>query len=132
MGNKANNPTPLRPYGERVINAPLVQMDLQKFIDQIRAEVTWKESDHNSITVFKSDILRIVLIGIHKNKTLKEHKAATDISVQVLEGWVKFSIADQVVELKKGQMVSLHSGIPHSIEAQEESFILLTLSGLCK
>ncbi|MBK5269808.1 MAG: hypothetical protein JJE22_02220, partial [Bacteroidia bacterium] len=65
MKSKSNEATALRPEGDRVLNAPLVEMDLNKFIAQLKQETTWADSDRNSITVFKSDNMTIVLIGMH-------------------------------------------------------------------
>jgi hypothetical protein len=53
MESKSNEATPQRPEGARLLNAPLVEMDLNGFIAQIKAESTWAESDHNAITIFK-------------------------------------------------------------------------------
>ncbi len=50
MQNKSNDATPQRPEEERPLNAPLVEMNLYQFIDQIKSETTWAESDRNSIT----------------------------------------------------------------------------------
>lgn len=132
MENKSNDATPLRPQGERVLNAALVEMDLNKFINQIREETTWNDSDHNSITIFKSDTLRIVLIGLHEKSILKTHTANAIISVQVLEGAIKFTAEQQVVSLTKGQMVALQPKVQHSVEAETESFFLLTVAALAK
>jgi len=38
MENKSNEATALRPEGDRVLNAPLVEMDLNKFMQQIKAD----------------------------------------------------------------------------------------------
>lgn len=128
MENKSNEATPQRPEGDRMLNAPLVEMNLNKFITQITKETTWAESDHNSITLFKSDSLRIVLLGLHENAELKTHTANGTISVQVLEGKISFTTEQQTVVLEKGQMIALHEKIPHSVLAIKESFFLLTLA----
>lgn len=120
--------TPLRPEGERILNASLVEMDLNQFIKQIKEETTWKESDHNSITIFKSEHLRIVLIGMHQGAELKTHTTNATISVQALEGKIQFTAEEQTIELSKGQMLALHAKIPHSVKALEESFFLLSLN----
>jgi quercetin dioxygenase-like cupin family protein len=119
--------TPLRPEGDRVLDAPWVEMDLNNFIVQIKNEVTWATTDHNSITVFKSDNTTVVLIGIHQNAELKKHKAYGDIHVQVLEGKINFCTEQQTASLKKGQMLALKADIPHSVLALEDSFFLLTV-----
>jgi quercetin dioxygenase-like cupin family protein len=126
MENKYNEATPLRPEGDRVLNAPLVEMDLNQFISQVKEEATWADSDKNSITIFKSAKLTIVLIGLHKDAELKTHTADGDITVQVLEGKIQFFTEAQNTYLQKGQMIALHANIPHSVLAKEESFFLLT------
>ncbi len=125
--NKSNEATALRPEGDRILDAPLVEMDLNNFIVQIKDEITWATTDHNSITIFKSDNTTVVLIGLHKNTELKRHKAYGDIHVQVLEGKINFCTEQQTVSLQKGQMIALKADIPHSVRALEESFFLLTL-----
>jgi len=124
---KSNEATTLRPDGNRIIDAEMVKMDLHKSITQLKSETTWAENDKNSVTLLKSDTIRIVLIGLHKNAVLKPHKAIGAISVQVIEGTIDFITENQNIILEKGQMVSLQPNISHSVVAHSESFILLTL-----
>jgi quercetin dioxygenase-like cupin family protein len=125
--NRANEATALRPEGDRILDAPLVEMDLNNFIGQIKDEITWATSDRNSITIFKSDNTTVVLIGLHQNAELKKHNAYGDIHVQVLEGKINFCTEQQTVSLNKGQMIALKADIPHSVLALEDSFFLLTV-----
>ena len=128
MDEKYNEATTQRPQGDRTVDAPLVSIDLGSFIEQIRNEKTWEDSDRNAITVFKTNGMRIVLIALHKNAELARHTANGIISVQVLEGQMIFTTDQQSVELSKGQLLTLHQGIPHSIVAIEETVFLLTLT----
>ena len=127
MEDKSNEATTLRPEGERMLNARLVEIDLNKFIAELKQESSWADSDRNSITVFKSNTSTIVLIGLHKNAELKEHTSIGNISVQVLEGEINFVAEQQTLSLAKGQMITLEANIPHSVTAMKESFFLLTL-----
>ena len=128
MDEKYNEATAQRPQGDRTVDAPLVSIDLGSFIEQIRNEKTWEDSDRNAITVFKTNGMRIVLIALHKNAELARHTANGIISVQVLEGQMIFTTDQQSVELSKGQLLTLHQGIPHSIVAIVETVFLLTLT----
>ena len=128
MDEKYNEATAQRPQGDRTVDAPLISIDLGSFIEQIRNEKTWEDSDRNAITVFKTNGMRIVLIALHKNAELARHTANGIISVQVLEGQMIFTTDQQSVELSKGQLLTLHQGIPHSIVAIEETVFLLTLT----
>ncbi|RYZ22215.1 MAG: hypothetical protein EOP49_46645 [Sphingobacteriales bacterium] len=128
MEQKSNESTPNRPEGSRVLDANLVEMDLNGFIQKLRTEPAWISGDRNTVTVFKSESMRIVLLGLHQGAELKSHKANGVISVQVLEGQVEFSTDLQTCLLGKGQMIALHENIMHSVQARVESFFLLTLS----
>ena len=127
MENKSNDATPQRPDGERILNAPLVQMNLEEFIKQIKSETTWADSDRNSVTLFKSETMRIMLIGLHENAELKPHKANGVISVQVIEGKIEFTAEEQITHLEQRQMIALQENIIHSVKALTESFFILTL-----
>jgi len=128
MENQSNDATPQRPDGERILNATLVEMNLNEFIRQIKSETTWADSDRNSLTIFKSETMRIVIIGLHENAELKPHKANGVISVQVLEGKIEFTAEQQSTQIEKGQMIALQENITHSVRALTESFFLLTLA----
>ncbi|MCC2600647.1 cupin domain-containing protein [Sphingobacterium sp. FBM7-1] len=127
MENKSNEATPQRPEGDRTLNAPLVEMNVVDFIQKVKEEPTWQESERNSITIFKSDAMTIVLIGLHAQAELKPHKANGTISVQVLEGKITFATEYERAEIEKGQMIALQPNITHSVVATTESFFLLTL-----
>jgi len=128
MEEKYNDSTEQRPDGVRSIDAKLVAINLPLFMEQIKQESTWKESDRNAMTVFKTDGMRIVLIALHEGAEMTKHTANGLISVQVLEGQLQFSTDHQSVELSNGQMLALHERIPHSVLAKKETIFLLTLT----
>lgn len=124
---KSNDSTPLRPEGRRELDASMITMDLFLLIAQIKEEESYKNGDRNAITIFKSDGMRIVLIALHEGAEMKTHKAPGIISVQVLEGHIIFTTAQETTERTAGQMLALHAEIPHSVIAKTESVFLLTL-----
>jgi quercetin dioxygenase-like cupin family protein len=128
MEEKFNKATTLRPEGERTMDAALVKIDIPSFIENIRNEKQWKDSNRNAITVFKTNGLRIVLMALHKDAEMTEHSADGLISIQMLEGRMIFKTGEKAIELTKGQMLALHEGIPHSVVAKEETIFLLTLT----
>ena len=130
MEDKSNDPTPQRPEPEagRPLDAPLLVFDLPALLAQVRQEPAYRTSDRNSLTVFKTDGMRIVLLALHAGAELKTHTAPGIISVQVLEGRLMFLTAEQATELAQGQLLTLHAGIPHSVTAVTEAVFLLTLA----
>lgn len=127
MDYKSNKATALRPDGDRTLNAPLVEIDLNKFISQVKSETTWQDSDRNSITVFKSEKKTIVLVGMHAGATMDKHISEGEITIEVLAGRINFESSEKTISLGQGNMIALQAGIEHSVTAGEESFFLLTL-----
>ena len=127
MEEKFNEATSQRSQ-DHLLDAPLVSIDIPALTAQLKQEPTWKESDRNSITVFKTNGMRIVLIGLRAGAEMAKHTANGHISLQVLEGQIKFTTADKSVELSKGLMLVLHQSIPHSVLAIKETIFLLTLT----
>lgn len=126
MSEKSNDPTPQRPEGSRQLDAPMVTIDLNKLILQIKQEQGWKEKDRNAITVYKTQGMSLVLMALKEGAELKKHLAQGIITVQVLEGKIRFTTDEKEVERSKGQMLALHEKIPHSVLALEEAVFLLT------
>ncbi len=127
MEEKFNEATPQRTQ-DHLLDAPLVSINIPAFIDQLKQESAWKESDRNTITVFKTYGLCIVLIGLHEGAEMTKHTANGHISVHVLEGELKFITDEKSVELSIGEMLALHERIPHGVLAIEDTVFLLTLT----
>jgi hypothetical protein len=100
MEMRSNESTPQRPNGDRILNAPLVEADLNAFMEQIKSEETWIKNDRNAVAIFKSDTLRIVLMGLHPKAELKPYKTKGAISVQVLKGEIRFITEEKSVLMK--------------------------------
>ncbi len=124
---KFNEATPQRPQGDRLLNAPLVLLDLPAALLQIKEEQAWETSDRNAITLFKSDAMRMVMIALHPGAEMKTHTAPGTISVQVLQGQIEFTVAEEPHQRSTGQALTLQGGIPHSVTPLEDSVVLLTL-----
>lgn len=128
MDIKTNQSTDLRPEGDRVLDAPMVEINLKRFIETIKSEESWKTGDRNSITVYKTDGMRIVLIAMHEGAIMPKHTAPGVISVHVLEGAINFITDERTVEITEGKMVTLHTRIPHTVAALKETVFLLTMA----
>ena len=60
---------------------------------------------------------------------MNEHRAEARISIQALVGKIRLHLPEQEpLELSAGQLLALDCGMPHDVEALEESAFLLTVS----
>jgi quercetin dioxygenase-like cupin family protein len=123
---KYTDATRNRPEGDRVIDAPFVFTDLEKYSEQLKKEDAWKKSDRNSITVYKPEGMTVVLTCLHKQAEIKDNVIDGLLTLLVLDGTIEFSIDDYSQTLKKHQLMTLHAGIVHTIHAKTETTLLLT------
>ncbi len=103
------------------------QLDLAQ--EMLNSEQTkpW-QAGHTARTLFKKSDFRLVLISMEKGSVLKEHHADGTISVQVLNGSVRFTAQGEAHTLQTHSLLALGASIKHEVEALEDSAFLLTLA----
>ena len=122
-----NNPQTGREHEVGILAAPLLTLDLNREIEQLRSEGRW-QSGHTARTIAKYPDLRVVLIVMKAGGRLEKHRAVGRISVHTLDGRIRFNTADRSVELAVGQMLTLEGGIPHDVDGIIDSAFLLTIA----
>ena len=127
MEERYNEATINRPEGDRPIDSPAVLVDLPSFIDQIKNEKAWDENDRNSITVFKSNKMRILVGAMHKYAEMQTEHPDNIFSIQVIKGKLNVHTSEKVIEVGKDQVLALHEHIPYKIEAVKKTTFLLTV-----
>ncbi|PVY39463.1 cupin domain-containing protein [Pontibacter virosus] len=108
----------------------LLTTDLTTLAQVLKEEENWQKSGRGSRTVLKSETLRILLNVMQAGTEIKPHQAPGPISVQVMEGRIRFNTQEESMELAIGQMLTLPAHVRHSVEALEEATFLLTVSPL--
>jgi quercetin dioxygenase-like cupin family protein len=117
-----------KPESERPLHVALQTFDLQKTAQQLRNEPTWA-TGRNAITLRKARGLQVVLLAMQAGDRLHDHQAAGPITLHVISGKIRFTTADQQVELAPQMVVALDDKITHAVEALEEAVCLLTIGG---
>jgi quercetin dioxygenase-like cupin family protein len=110
------------------LTAPLMDFNLAEETAQLHDEEAWLRTGRNSKTLVKQPDFRIVLIALQKGGHIEEHSADARISIYTLSGNVKLQLPEQTVDLPGGHLLVLDRALEHSLEALEESAILLTIS----
>ena len=105
--------------------APFLEFDLPAEIHRLKAETTWS-TGQNARTLVKYDDLRVVLIALRANARMPEHKTeGTDLDPP---GHIQVKAAGRTFSLRPGGLLALDQGLPHDVEAMEESVWLLTIA----
>ena len=107
--------------------APYLEFDLAGELEQLRREPEWK-AGHNARTLVKHDDFRIVLIAVQAQAHVPEHQTAGRISIQTVSGRIQVRAQGRTFAMPAGSLLALDQGLPHEIEALEESAFLLTIA----
>jgi quercetin dioxygenase-like cupin family protein len=105
----------------------LTAQDLGAIASQIRLEAPYQRGGHGAHTVLREDDLRVVVLALKAGAVIPEHQAQATGSLQVIAGRVRLLFAARGVELSTGQLIAIEHGARHSVEALEESALVLTL-----
>lgn len=107
--------------------APHLEFELAAEIEKLRREPAY-ESGRNAKTMVKYEDFRVVLTAIKGGARIHEHHSAGRISVQTVAGHVRMRALDREFDLPQGGMLVLDRGVPHDVEAVEDSAFLLTVA----
>ena len=107
--------------------APFLEFDLPAEVHRLRAETAWS-TGQNAKTLIKYDDFRVVLTALQAHMRIPAHKTEGRISVHVLSGHIQLKASGRTFSLRPGGLLALDRGIPHEIEALEESAFLLTIA----
>jgi quercetin dioxygenase-like cupin family protein len=102
-------------------------LDLGQVVTEMHGEAA-PEQSRGSITLVKEGGLSLVLTHLHEGALLHEHAAPGATTIQVLDGHVRMQVGDESVEVKAGRLMAFNAGVRHSVEALEDSTLLLTLA----
>jgi quercetin dioxygenase-like cupin family protein len=101
--------------------------DIAPIAAEMRAEGVYDRDGHTARTLVRETDLRVVLVVMKGGGIIKEHRANETASIHVLSGHVCVRLRDRSVDLPIGRVLVLERGLPHNVEATEESAFLLTL-----
>ena len=111
------------------LTKPLLEFDLPAEIRQLQQQESWQRgTGRSSKALVKYPDFRIVLVAMQAGSLMKEHRAEGRISIQTLQGRVRFTMPEKEVEVAAGQLLVLDHGIPHDVKALQESAFLLTIA----
>ena len=107
--------------------APFLEFDLIRELEQLHGERDWNRGQ-NAKTLVKHDDFRVVLIALKARARLPEHQTKGRISIQTVAGHIVVRAQGRTFELPTGSLLALDQGLPHDVEALEESAFLLTIA----
>ena len=95
-------------------------------VARLRAKLESSSADREAVSLVKDYGLNVMLMVLKKGARLHEHHTKGPVTVHVVAGRVSLVAADTPHEIAAGGILALDREIPHSVDALEESVLLLT------
>jgi quercetin dioxygenase-like cupin family protein len=106
-----------------------VTVDVEAEIGRLKSEPAWASGDRHGTSLVKGDGINVALMLLKKGAKLQEHHTRAPITAHVLEGRINFIASGKTHLLTAGMLLALDRAIAHSVEALEESALVLTVGG---
>ncbi len=90
--------------------------------------LVFNEDKPNISVLFETETTKEIRILMKKGQVMKEHKTPYPIAVELYSGAITFGVNGAMHNIKAGALLALEGGVPHNLEAVEDSIIRLTLS----
>ncbi len=114
-------------YNDRLMSQSMVAVKLHRLVDGLKLNLQESGNNLNSIVLSRRLDKKIVLVALNEAVEVESVQADDSVTIQLIEGQVRFQAKKQLVVLRKGQLLKVSEKIPYSLTAMEESVIMLTV-----
>ena len=94
----------------------------------IYKDIIYKDTGPAITVLFQTDATKEVRIVFKQGQHMKEHQTPYPITVAMVDGELDFGVDGGVLNLVKGDLLSLDGGVPHDLLAKSDCMVRLTLS----
>ena len=102
--------------------------DLPSLIETMKQSYTWENGELNALVLLNSPEKKIILTAMQKGTEILSFQSNDSITVQIIEGKLKFHVRKDSVTLDEGQLMTLDEHLKYRLTTEEETVFLLTIS----
>jgi quercetin dioxygenase-like cupin family protein len=84
-------------------------------------------STAQTTTLVKTESIEVIRLVLPAGKEIAPHEVPGEITLQCLEGKVRVQTGDSATDLAAGELIYVSGSEPHSLHADENSSLLLTI-----
>jgi len=100
---------------------------MQKF--NLTELIEYNDSKFNPKVLVNEPEYRMVLLNLRKGQSVPEHSNQAVVTVYALVGHITFYEGSESCELRAGEVVRIDAGLPHHLEAHEDSALYVLAAG---
>lgn len=91
-------------------------------------ELAYKDTGPAITVLFQTEATKEVRIVFKQGQLMKEHQTPYPITVALVDGKLDFGVGGKILNLVKGDLLSLDGGVPHDLLAKSDCIVRLTLN----
>ncbi|HKJ01278.1 MAG TPA: hypothetical protein VJ997_02450 [Longimicrobiales bacterium] len=111
----------------RSLTGESLTFDLTGQIAELRADESYARSGRTGRTLLKDGRLRLTLTVIAEGVEVGTHHAVAPLTLQPLEGRLRYRVGDEHFEITRGELLFFGPGHAQDIRALEDTALLLTI-----
>ena len=115
------------PAGDFPNKAPVHHIDLEAEAHELLEKLPGHR--RQAKTIARESGVSVLLMAMEAGDVLPDHAANGVVTVQLLSGHAVLASGNQRVELRKGHLAMLQPGVRHDVTAEEQSLLLLMITG---
>ena len=116
------------PSIQRPLSGDVLVFDLASERQQSADRDILERSGRNARTLIKDGALRVTLVVLAPGGELAEHHAEGPITIQPIDGRIRFMVQGATHEIGPGEMLSAGAGIRHTVSSEDGAAFLLTVA----
>ena len=113
----------------RALTGKNLTFDLAGQIAELRRDEIYVRSGRVGRTLVKAGPLRLTLTLIAEGVQVGTHHATSPMTLQPLEGGLRYRVGDDEFEIRRGEVLFFGPGHAQDIRALEDTALLLTITG---
>lgn len=113
----------------RALTGKHLTFELVQEIAELRQDDHYLRSGRIGRTLVKEGALRLTLTVLAEGAEVGTHHAVSPMTLQVLEGRLRYRVAEEEHELCEGEFLFFGPGHAQDIRALEDTALLLTITG---
>ena len=112
----------------RSLSAAVMRFDLDGEAARLRGEQPFADGDRNARTLVKVGAFRLVLVALRSGASFSESDQRGAVALQVIEGRVVLTVAEEAVEIGQAEVAVVSPGHPWTAVAVADGLLLLHLA----
>lgn len=98
-------------------------------IHKLRELVEFDDKKFSPTVLMNRPGYRLVLLNLRRGQGIPEHATKEMVTVYAISGHITFYEAQSPFELRAGEVLFIEGGVPHGLEAHEDSTLLVVAAG---